>query len=424
MVAERFADSDPIAHKTLGSVRGGAPAVVPDDSTRPPPDGDPTLTPAQRTTLAGYAFLAALALGAVESAKALLVARSRGIDFGLDRALATNMSWWLLWVPVALAVFGLARRVPLRCSWPAMAIHGGACVVLSLLHLAASSVIIWQWALVPPGVSHTMASQFRDLLGAYLLMEFVTYGAILASHTVYVSRVRLRATEAERARLRVAAARAEAEQARLENLATRARLRALRSELDPHFLFNSLNSVAALAKKGDTHGTLRMLSRIGDLLRTTLDEHRDILTTVREELQLVRLYLDIEEIRFGNRLTTEIRADPAVRQALVPTLILQPLVENAMQHGASAVSGVVSVVVEVRARGDQLRMTVLDSGPGPGRPDTWRKPKAVGLRNVRERLDAIGASPGAFVLRARSGGGTEASITLPLRLPESVEITT
>jgi LytS/YehU family sensor histidine kinase len=297
-----------------------------------------------------------------------------------------------------------------------------ACLLLSLAHLGVSSVIIQEVALLPPGATPTLADQFATLLAGYLLMEFLVYGAALFAYGFVESRSRIRAVEAEQVRLQLAAVSAEADRARLEGLVSQARLRALRSELDPHFLFNSLNSVAALARRGDTDGTLSMLSRLGELLRITVDEDRDDEVSVAEEIALLELYLQIEEVRFGDRLTTCVRVDPDVRRARVPALILQPLVENAIRHGVSTVRRPVHVHVSATADHGALRLVVRDSGPGADAARLTPGATGLGLRNVRDRLELLGDPNTRLELREPPGGGMEAVVTLPLRLPEPVEV--
>jgi signal transduction histidine kinase len=371
-----------------------------------------------------YAFAVALALGTVETAKALVVAQIRGIDFGLARALVTNMSWWLLWVPLAGIVFWFARRVPFKqgaLRW--VAVHGTGCVVLALVHIAASAVFVRAGAIPPPGAANTVAIQFRALLAGYLLTDFVTYGVILASYTALVSGDRLRAEQAERARLQIAAVHAEADRARIETLMTQAHLRALRSELDPHFLFNSLNSVAALVQRGDREGAIRMTSRIGDLLRCTLEGRDDPEVTLGQEIDLLRLYLDIESVRFADRLRTCFDVPTELRGALVPSFILQPLVENALRHAVARSRKPVFVEVRASAHGDALRLAVRDTGPGGdltvahGYGGT-----GIGLRNIRERMSALYGDAASLDLRQRPEGGAEAVVTFPLRLPRPVEL--
>jgi hypothetical protein len=365
----------------------------------------------------------ALALGSLETAKAVVITEMRGIDYGLGRALLTNMSWWLLWVPLAGVVFWLARRFPLhegRVRW-ALA-HGAGCATLSLVHIGASAIFVRAGAAPPPGVINTVAGQFRSLLAGYLVTDIVTYGVILASYSALLSTWRLRDAEVHRSRLEIAAVQAKADRDRLESLMTRARLRALRSELNPHFLFNSLHSVAALVRRGDREGAIRTTSRIGDLLRFTLEGRDDPEVTLGEEIDLLRLYLDIEAVRFADRLDARIEVPSDLRPALVPSLMLQPLVENAIRHGVAHTRDAVSIEVRATRCDPLLYISVTDNGPGPVASALRAGGEGIGLGNLRERMSALYGDVAALDLRERVGGGAEVTARLPLRLPDAMEI--
>jgi two-component system sensor histidine kinase AlgZ len=172
--------------------------------------------------------------------------------------------------------------------------------------------------------------------------------------------------------------------------AREAELRALRAQLNPHFLFNSLNSINALVG-ADPEGARRMCERLGDFLRRTLALGARETVPLGEELALVDRYLDIEQVRFGERLRVERAVDPAALSCIVPPLLLQPLVENAIKHGVQAVVEGGAVRLEARREGSVLVLTVEN----PLDPDAPARPgEGVGLENVRRRLAAVGARGG------------------------------
>lgn len=365
-----------------------------------------------------YALAIATVLGGVETVKAALAARSVDPSFGWARAAATNLPWWFVWAALVPLIVWLSRRVPFRQrAWHrAAGIHAIASVLCSLVHLCVCGVIIWAAS------SHRFQSldaQLRTLLLGYLLTDLVTYWAILAAYTTLASRRRLRTERAEKQNLALRAARTEMERARLEARMTEARLHALRMELNPHFLFNALNGVSALARRGDADAAVRMLAKLGELLRRTLDGELENEITITEELTLLDLYLEVERARFGDRLTATVRVDPAVENAIVPTFILQPLVENAIRHGASAVRGPMAIEVDARPAGDALQIRVRDTGPGPAAGETG---EGVGLRNTRNRLAALYGAGGRVELSATAGGGTEVRVQLPLRRDEGARV--
>jgi sensor histidine kinase YesM len=187
-----------------------------------------------------------------------------------------------------------------------------------------------------------------------------------------------------------------------------ARLDALRMQINPHFLFNTLNAVSALVDR-DPSGVRKMIARLSELLRTTTDSRASDEVPLRQELQLLDRYIEIMEIRFQGRLRVEREIEPATLDALVPNLILQPIVENALEHGASRALGEGVVSIAARRAGDRLTITVRDNGPGVG-----ARREGVGLGNTRARLAQLyGDEAGVTLTTAPDGGGAVAEIVLP-----------
>jgi two-component system LytT family sensor kinase len=204
---------------------------------------------------------------------------------------------------------------------------------------------------------------------------------------------------------RVSAAELAGRSARLEAELTRAHLDALRSQLRPHFLFNTLNAIAVLTAD-DAEKARRMILRLGSLLRRSLDEeHHEV--SLEEELRFLDEYLDIQRARFGDRLSVTSAIDPSVATARVPVLLLQPLIENALEHGAPEDGGTTVITLSIARAGDTVRVTIEDSGPGP--PDVRDRRDGVGLRNTRERLRQLYGDRAVLTLGRRSeyprGGG-------------------
>ncbi len=170
-------------------------------------------------------------------------------------------------------------------------------------------------------------------------------------------------------------------------LADSARLSALQSQLNPHFLFNSLNGIATLIREGERGTAADMVDRLGDFLRLTLQKLDSPEIPVREELAFVEQYLHIQRLRFGSYFRSSVEADPETYDALVPTLILQPLVENAVRHGVLARGQGGTLTVSIRRCDESLVITVEDDGPGLA--DSGAHPYGVGLKNSAERLVAL-----------------------------------
>ena len=205
---------------------------------------------------------------------------------------------------------------------------------------------------------------------------------------------------------------------RLEAQLAQAQLDALRMQLHPHFLFNTLNSIVGLVRDNKNHAAVNMLVGLGDLLRHTLEYSTRQEVELREELNFIKLYLSIQEMRFSDRLQIEFDIDPATTKAMVPNLILQPLTENALRHGIgrTADSGVVGITSA--AENGQLRLTVYDNGAGL--PDDWQLngSTGIGLANTSARLQQLYDDNHQFDIRNREGGGVEVVMVMPLRNAE------
>jgi two-component system, LytTR family, sensor kinase len=203
------------------------------------------------------------------------------------------------------------------------------------------------------------------------------------------------------------------ETVRLQGQLAQARLDALRAQLNPHFLFNTLNAVSALVER-DPRGVRRMIARLSDLLRYTLDESTDAEVPLRRELDLLGEYVELMQIRFQGRLQVGMEIGDDVRDALVPNLILQPIMENAIKHGVGRVTGTGEITVRARRDDGALVVTIADNGPGPGgagMPET--SGGGVGLRNTNERLREMYGTPYTVTLRRGPAGGTEAEVLIP-----------
>ena len=304
-----------------------------------------------------------------------------------------------MWAALTPVVFALARRYPIeRTGWaPRGALHVGvaALAVFAVDRAIDAGVMIAGVASVPAGAPPgPRAGRFIGF--------FVVYAAILAvGHALaYVGRARRQ--EAEALRL-------QAEAARLESLLVAARLDALRAQLNPHFLFNALNAVSALAGS-DPAGVRRVVARLSALLRRVLDGSTAREVTLADELALVDDYLDVQRVRLGDALRVTVDVPGDLRDALVPGLVLQPLVENAVEHGVARLEDRPGRIALAAARdGDALVLTVRDDGPDADGPPG----DGVGLRNTRARLAALYGPAGALDAAADPAGGFVARVRLP-----------
>lgn len=207
--------------------------------------------------------------------------------------------------------------------------------------------------------------------------------------------------------------------AELEAQLARARLDALQAQLNPHFLFNALNTVAMLVRRGANADALRGVVSLSELLRKVLVGNRSLEVPLHEELAVVEHYLSIERMRFRDRLTVAVEADADVRDALVPSLILQSMVENAVRHGIAPSKSGGHVAIRCHRRNDVLAIEVRDNGTGL--PEGWdpRATAGIGLANTRERLERLYHDTHVFEVRSAPGSGTVATIEIPLRTSET-----
>ena len=295
---------------------------------------------------------------------------------------------------VALAVLWLARRLPIERPHRArnVALHlafGLAATAANLLALRT----LGAWITGARG-GRGFATFYVESLAPSLFLYLVLVASMHA--VLYFRRYQERAVRA----------------ARLETALARARLETLAAQLRPHFLFNTLNLISELIHL-DPAAADRTVVRLARLLRVTLDTSDAHEVTLRHELEVLAAYLEIQRARFGDRLRVAWRVDVDALDALVPPLLLQPLVENAFVHGLArrGAGGTVCVAARVRPGGRVLALRVEDDGAGL--PAAWRE--GVGLRNTRRRLATMYGRRHRLRVRARAGGGTVVLVRIPIR---------
>ena len=264
---------------------------------------------------------------------------------------------------------------------------------------------------LPQSVSWMRA--FRELVITNYHVEFLTYWAIvgLAVAANYYQRYRERELSAARLQLSTSKLEAQLAQAQLE---------ALRTQLQPHFLFNALNSISVLMRE-DIEAADRTLVELSNLLRLTLATDTAHEISLKKEIELIESYLLIQQTRFQDRLQVKIMTDPAALDVRVPSLILQPLVENAIKHGIARRAG--SEEIEIRAErcNGSLRLQVRDNGPGLTSNPEGGLQLGIGLSNTRDRLERLYGGEQRLELVNRTEGGVCATIIIPFRTPSSVK---
>ena len=325
-------------------------------------------------------------------------ASSEPRKFGYVRELLGQASACYLWALVTPLVLWLSHRYCIqRHNWlRRAAFHFVFSVILSsvllALHWIALMVIFERTSYITP---------FLIFRFAYINLEkflLVYWTMLLMSHAFsYYNSYR----------------KGELKASELRTQLVQSQLEALKMQVHPHFLFNTLHSISALLSK-DTEAARRMITRLGDFLRLTLENSGSMEVTLQQEIEFLNGYLEIERIRFQDRLTTDIRVDPEVLDVRVPNLILQPIVENAMRH---AIGNSTSGRVEVTAapRNGLVRIEVKDNGPGidAERILDSRRGKGLGLANTQARLAGIYGTAARFEMLNNPTGGLVVALEIP-----------
>jgi two-component system LytT family sensor kinase len=308
------------------------------------------------------------------------------------RALAEDAAAVLSWTLLTPVVLALARRFPVRRGVRArhLAIHAAAALLLASVQIGFDFwVSTYTFVYGPFWPRHYWINLHSGLMS---YAGVAAAGHLIDIHHRYRER--------------------ELQAAHLETQLARAHLHALEMQLQPHFLFNTLNSISELVH-GDPDAAEVMVAQLGDLLRMTMTADGRHEVPLSRELDLVGAYLEIERTRFQDRLSVKKQVEPDVLDALVPTLLLQPLVENAVRHGLSPRVAPGTVTLTARRVGDRLRLTVRDDGRGLPPPDQRRE--RVGVGNTRRRLRQAYGDGHRFELADAPGGGTLVLIEIPWR---------
>jgi two-component system, LytTR family, sensor kinase len=375
-------------------------------------------------------------VGAFQASSWVLSPNTAGVPQP-GRLLAIALFNAYVWALLTPAVFRLGiwmyrdrdarlRRVPI-----AIAIGLAVSVVVTVMAFTVHRLLLP----VPATLDADPSVWFRLWhMGRWYGQQIVEFSGILLVATATEMRRRFHAREreaaqleaqasqlqAERAELRARTAHLQAQSAELQAQLAEARLSVLRARLNPHFLFNTLNAVSALVAK-NPRGVRDMIALLSELLRHALSESKEQEIPLRDELRLLKLYLEILEIRYQGQLRTVVTADPDVLDALVPNLILQPLVENAMKHGIDRAGGHGTIEVTASRRGEELVLSVRDTGPGD-EPGPSSLMSGVGLRLTRDRLAELYGDEQRVELEPVSGGGMHACIALPYHTSDDLHV--
>jgi len=311
--------------------------------------------------------------------------------------LASSLADWYSWALLAPAILAVGRRFPLvRPGWwwrsvPALFVAG---LVFTAVKIALRSGLGWVFPQLP-----TMP--FNIVVLAQFHIQVATFWVILGigSAFEYYGKFRERELRASQ----------------LESRLAQSQLEVLRMQLQPHFLFNTLHTISAFMQEGEIEDADRMISRLSDLLRLALESGGVQEVPLRQEMDFLRRYLEIQQIRFQDQLRVRLDVPDELLDATVPSLILQPLVENAIKHGVTPRAEGGEVTVEIARDDGQLRVAICDDGPGLSLSGRAESGNGVGLSNTRARLEQLYGDRQRFVVGNNPGGGARVELTIPLR---------
>ncbi len=326
-------------------------------------------------------------------------------DFSFLTALAHALPVWWFWVPLTPLLVRLARRFPIRSrgAIKEIAIHLVISVVVALLVAALAG--LWFSTSAPfadrdrPWAVWTMDLMLSTTLHLY----FWCYWLIIAAVHFFDHERRLREQEVAHARL--------------DALAAQSRMQMLANQLRPHFLFNALNGLSTLILKGDTVAAQSMLESLAELLRASLRMGGSRLVPLREELDVAVQYLKVEKVRWGDRLEVRTEVDPEAEAALVPALLLQPLLENAVRHGIANSEAGGQVALSVAIIGDRLLIRIENDGTGLASDWEAKAEGQVGLINTRRRLQLLFGGDQDLRLNDLENGRVRVEVDIPVREP-------
>jgi two-component sensor histidine kinase len=338
-----------------------------------------------------------LAVGLVQAVQTVFGMRAIGMHHAWGRLFCFEIICWLPLVLMTPMIARLGRDWPLQRirSWPVHALAAAAVSGVSAFWETLLEAWLKPWA--PDGMPGPFLDTWRYKTLTGYVVAVVVYGVILVVSWVADSRQKLLRQQAETERLNAQLSLAE--------------LTALRRQIEPHFIFNALNCIAGMVREKRTEGAVDMIVALSEVLRRLTRETSDSRVPLAREVEFLEKYCAIQKLRFAERLEVSIEVPEELRRAWVPSLILQPLVENAVKHGIAqrAEGG----RVEVSARRDAAGLALRVYNDGPPLPESWQACGGVGIANLRSRLELMFGAAAALQLSSEGIGGVSVCVTLP-----------
>jgi signal transduction histidine kinase len=344
-----------------------------------------------------------LGFGLVDAMQTVFVMRSEGMHHAWGKLFLTTVLFWLPWALATPIILRLGRRFPLakRRSIVTWLAHIACCAAVALV---SATWLAWLTFVLNPFAYASGPGSFGYLLfdkfSSGILSSLVLYAGVLAVQYVLDSGARLAYQQTETARLN-------------EQLA-KAQLDALRRQIEPHFLFNTLNAVTGLVREEKNETAVSMIAELSDFMRRVLEDSTRQEVPLAEEMEFAQKYLEIQKVRFIERLQLSVDVPCELLAAQVPTLILQPMVENAIKHGIAKRAQGGSVRIAASRSDGTLTLAVYNDGPCL--PSSWETSQAgIGISNMRTRLRSLYGDAFRLTLENRAPGGVEVSVSVPFR---------
>jgi two-component system, LytTR family, sensor kinase len=348
-----------------------------------------------------------LGFGLVAAIQTVFVMHAEGMHHAWAKLFFTTVVSWLVWALATPLVLKLGHRFPPVKLQPLATwlVHVSACAAIGLIFTAWTTwleVLLRPYATTSdPSAPGPFTHLWLDRFYNGILSSLVLYAGILAIGYVIASRDRLALQQTETARLN-------------EQL-SKAQLHALRQQIEPHFLFNTLNAVSGLVREGRNDTAVSMIAGLSDFLRRVLEDSNRQQVPLGEEMAFTQKYLEIQKIRFAERLQLHVDVPVELYAAQVPALILQPMVENAVKHGIAKRAQGGSIRIAASRTNGILYLSV--SNEGPSLPADWEMTQSgIGISNVRTRLEGLYGERFALNMQNQEGGGVAVSLSLPFVL--------
>lgn len=362
---------------------------------------------ARRGSQRGWLWIGAIfaAVGLFDAMQTVFGMQAMGMHHNWTALFIASLLAWLPWACATPLVIRLERRFPPvqpnsnDLAWSAWPVHLAAAIAISTV---CSAWVAWMFFTFNPYALSPPPQSFLRLWSANF------YGGLLASCIVYSVIIAIVYVLESRERL----ARQQTETARLNELLSKSELQALRRQIEPHFLFNTLNSIAGLVREKRNDDAVTMIVRLSEFLRRVVDDSSRQMVPLAEEMAFLEQYLEIQKVRFADRLQLSVDVPRELMPAQVPSLLLQPMVENAIKHGiARRVQG---GAIRISAARNNGTLIVRIYNDGPGLPADWESAgRGVGISNVRTRLRGLYGDAFGLSMENQEPDGVEACVTVP-----------